>query len=348
MLLSQSIQKAVANAFKQISRSQYKAISCFSSSDKNDNGSNNQEGDSSKNNEKKQATTNDDIYIHKTSYNLEQFKSYTQNVEKALKDLNQEKEKLENSSPFDLLPRRKRRVYDRPLHDLDISNYECWRSYDKMIFKTHKHAARVVCKINLSPRALKHAFGIGSDVSRNSDVSTREYDFEDSNLDSFLLYDYKATTEYHGNNDPNYDYQNQDQVPPKKRKQQHPTPQEFWESDEPHAFRVNCSNYADYHKFKKWIQTEIEKRASEKSYEEKIIERFGPYKIYDQYDQKYDLVKEPSVFKYGREYYLEKGKKFSEKEMEENPYLKPIKPAKQMEDKYRVAWPYQWNPKPTQ
>jgi len=84
----------------------------------------------------------------------------------------------------------------------------------------------------------------------------------------------------------------------------------------------------------------VEKKKSEKSYEEKIIEKFGPFEIYDKFEAKYEMEKDPSVFKYGRDFYLEKGKKYSEKEIQNNPYMQPIKPAKQMDDKYRVTWPY--------
>jgi len=31
------------------------------------------------------------------------------------------------------------------------------------------------------------------------------------------------------------------------------SPEEFLASDQPHSFRVNCSNHAEFHKFKKWI-----------------------------------------------------------------------------------------------
>lgn len=144
-------------------------------------------------------------------------------------------------------------------------------------------------------------------------MSTREFDFEDSNLDTFLIYDYKSTTEYLGNKKPS--------VNEKQTKTEYPTPEQFWNSDEPHMFRVNCNNYADFHKFRKWIITEVEKRASEKSYEEKIIERFGPFELYNDYSKKFEIEKNPSVFKYDRTFYLEKGKKYTEKEIQANPYL---------------------------
>ena len=86
----------------------------------------------------------------------------------------------------------------------------------------NKHGSKVVCKIPLSPKLLKHvyiliilnviiklfkkAFGEGQLVQWNDNVATREYSFEDNNLDLFLLYDYKATTDYHGENLLDYDY----------------------------------------------------------------------------------------------------------------------------------------------
>lgn len=69
--------------------------------------------------------------------------------------------------------------------------------------------------------------------------------------------------------------------------------------------------------------------------------------MYNDYAKKYEMEKDPSVFKFDRTYYLEKGKKYTDKEIQSNPYLQPITPAKQMDDKHRVSWPYQWNPKPT-
>jgi len=40
-----------------------------------------------------------------------------------------------------------------------------------------------------------------------SQRATSEYNFEDNNLDMFILYDYAATTAYWGPNKENYDYE---------------------------------------------------------------------------------------------------------------------------------------------
>jgi hypothetical protein len=48
-------------------------------------------------------------------------------------------------------------------------------------------------------------FGDGVKAYRSS-KSTLEFDFEDSNLDLFLVYDHKSTTEFWGKNLENFDY----------------------------------------------------------------------------------------------------------------------------------------------
>ncbi|EGR34622.1 hypothetical protein IMG5_005430, partial [Ichthyophthirius multifiliis] len=264
--------------------------------------------------------------------------------QQVLENIKEKEEKLKNANPRELLPRRKRRIYDRPLFDLDISEFNAWRSYDNVIYKVHKHAAPVVCKIPISPRLLQHAFGQGAQSLYNENLSTREYHFQDTNLDTYQLYDYKATTAYHGENLKDYDYDHQEHVRIKKRKQMHPSPEEFWEQDEPHMFRLNCSKYADFHKFKKWLLQEIEKRSKDIAYEQKILNKFGPFEIYDQYDKKYQINRSPTVFKYNRSYYLDE--KPTQKQLKEDPYLECPKPAQVMEEKYRVHWPYQWQKKP--
>lgn len=63
----------------------------------------------------------------------------------------------------DLLPRRKRRVYDKPRYDFDITNYSAWRVYirEEMLDKEWAHGAVVANKLYLQPRWVIHAFGQG-------------------------------------------------------------------------------------------------------------------------------------------------------------------------------------------
>jgi len=49
--------------------------------------------------------------------------------------------------------------------------------------------------------------------------------------------------------------------------------------------------------------------ANKKSYEERIIEKFGMPELYDEFDKQYEVLKEPPIFKYARSFFLEKGQK---------------------------------------
>lgn len=191
----------------------------------------------------------DEEHVMKHNYNFEQYPQY----KKIIKEAKEIKEKRLN--PESRLPRRKRRVYDRPKHDTSLENYTSWRSFDRLFFKPNFNSLAVVCKIIAPPKAVKHIFGIGHPPESNGKHSTREYHFEDSNLDMFLVYDYKSTTAFWGDNDPKRP--NQDHLAPKRRKLDHLTPEEFWESEEPHSFRVNSTQYADKIKFKLWFLEQV-------------------------------------------------------------------------------------------
>jgi hypothetical protein len=53
-------------------------------------------------------------YIHKTNYNFEQYPQYQKNVEAAL----EQRSILGELRRQKVVPRRQRRIYDRPLHDI--------------------------------------------------------------------------------------------------------------------------------------------------------------------------------------------------------------------------------------
>lgn len=105
------------------------------------------------------------------------------------------------------LPRRQRRIFDRPKYDLDITNYHAWRVYDRKLMKEKTHDLVLSCKIKAAPKDVQKVFGIGATAYRNDGKATYEYDFEDNDFSIFLVYDYKATTQFWGENlkDFNYD-----------------------------------------------------------------------------------------------------------------------------------------------
>jgi hypothetical protein len=104
--------------------------------------------------------------------------------------------------------------------------------------------------------------------------TTGEYDFEDSNLDVYNIYDYKKTDFYHGINREDEYYERKYRQKKFKRVQKWPTIQEFWESQEPHEFKVECTSQADMRKFKVWLRLIMREVASDSNYEpfDKMIE----------------------------------------------------------------------------
>lgn len=71
--------------------------------------------------------------------------------------------------------------------DLSLTDYYAWTTFHDPYYKPDEYSEIVVCKIYLSPKWLIHAFGMGMDPWRNR-LATKEFDFEDSNLDKFCLY----------------------------------------------------------------------------------------------------------------------------------------------------------------
>lgn len=103
------------------------------------------------NNFEKQPT-----YVHNTNYNFEQFPEYTKKLATAVEDQKKEEEiqkKIESGQMQKPIPRRKRRIYDRPRFDTNITNYEAWLNFDRQLVKYNRNSL-VVRKVNLAPAKL--------------------------------------------------------------------------------------------------------------------------------------------------------------------------------------------------
>eukprot|EP01017_Pseudomicrothorax_dubius_P045884 TRINITY_DN8011_c0_g1_i5.p1 TRINITY_DN8011_c0_g1~~TRINITY_DN8011_c0_g1_i5.p1 ORF type:complete len:299 (+),score=71.93 TRINITY_DN8011_c0_g1_i5:75-971(+) len=245
-----------------------------------------------------------------------------------------ERQERLKADPVAAIPRRKRRIYDRPALDLDISDYDAWRSFDRIFGKTQSYVAPRVAKVLASPALVIKVFGRGNDPSRNRHA-TMEWDFEDDNLDVFLLYDYKATTRHWGPNLADYPYDNQSHIQPRKRRSRHPTYEEFWASNELHEFRFDCSRYADWRKFRKWFQEHLVQKANDKSFEERALEKYGPIEGWDNYDKEYQVKHKISVFSYTKDFWFsEKGEKLDPK----NPYHQKIPIPQRLGEEYRISF----------
>jgi hypothetical protein len=81
-------------------------------------------------------------------------------------------------------------VFDKPKHDLDITNYTAWRLYnsEEMLYKFEADGAPVVAKLQLQPKWVIHAFGMGLLPLNHYRSASLEFSFEDNNLSKFLLY----------------------------------------------------------------------------------------------------------------------------------------------------------------
>lgn len=129
----------------------------------------------------------------------------------------------------------------------------------------------------LSPASLVRCFG-WPETSQVLLHGSGQYDFEDSSLDAYSIFDYKQTTLYHGLNreDEYYDTPKNMRKPPQARKRKWPDLEEFWTSEEPKPFRFVADDKAEWRKFVRWLRKEIEHR--EKiggSYEQDALDKFG-------------------------------------------------------------------------
>jgi hypothetical protein len=279
------------------------------------------------------------FYKHEVNYNMEQNKKYTRNLNAALQR-KAEKDAVEakiKSGELKIIERRRRKVYDKPKHDLSIENYHVYRKWENTLPKFDDHCVPVVCKVMISPAKLMKVFGVpnvGWDKFQRS--ATMEYNFEDSNWDTFLLYDYRETTDFWGPNKPNYDYENQSHIQPRKRRTKYPTREEFWASNDTYAFRINCTEYADFRKFRKWILQHMEEKENKPGLHERAMQKWGPLETYDVYDKKYPIQQEMSVFKYTKKFFALPGEKYEEK----TDYHKPLTPVQKLGDQYIKKWHY--------
>jgi len=165
-----------------------------------------------------------------------------------------------------------------------------------------------------------------------------EFGFEDSNFDAFVIYDYQATTSYWGPNKVGYDYDHQEHLPPRKRLHKRPTFEEFWNSDEIHNFRVNCSQHADWRKFKQWVveQSKALEAGTRPVLDVDIQEKCGKFETYDDYDRTYEVPRDMAIFKYTKEFYTFPGEKYEAK----SKYHEKVPQPKQLGPEHIKVWHY--------
>ena len=112
----------------------------------------------------------------------------------------------------------------------------------------------------------------------------------------------------------------------------YPSPKEFWaESERPHEFAVNCTEHAEWRKFRAWVFKKVEEAKNDNlSYDQKIIDMFGEINLYSDYDKKYELDTNYTVFKYSR-------KDFNDAKWKpKSPQDHLLKPATRLPEEFRI------------
>ncbi len=129
-------------------------------------------------------------------------------------------------------PRRGRKYINKRT-DTSLANFDAWRCTDRDLVKgSGKDPA--VAKLMIAPADLIKLFG-DPDVTETFFNGTGQYSFEDSNMDTYCLFDYKQTDFYHGLNreDEYYETTANLKKPLHQRKRKYPSVEEFWTSTEP-------------------------------------------------------------------------------------------------------------------
>ena len=179
--------------------------------------------------------------------------------------------------PKDFARRQNNKRFVRSRTENDITNFDAWRCHDRSVHAlSPKHPS--VAKFLIAPSLLLKTFGI-PDSPRFTLISTGEYNFEDNNLDCYRLYDYKQTILFHGVNREEEYYASARNLrkPIHKRKRAWPTVEEFWNSEEPHEFRLCADEQAQLKKFRYWFRTQLAAaQASKTSFEERVLAKHGP------------------------------------------------------------------------
>jgi hypothetical protein len=161
----------------------------------------------------------------------------------------------------------------------------------------------------LAPALLKRAFG-SPDPTQIGFYGSGCYDFEDSNLDLFRIYDYKKTTLYHGLNreDEFYLTEKNMRKPLHKRVRKWPSIQEFWDSNDPVEFRLLCSQHAQWRKFRRWLRKHLSKveENPDFDYDKQALDLWGEKLdvCLGNFEEKGEVNTDMAIFNYSHAFFM--------------------------------------------
>lgn len=136
------------------------------------------------------------------------------------------------------------------------------------------------------------------------------FDFEDSNLDLYRVFDYKKTDLYHGlpREESFYTTESNMRRHEKTRKRVWPTQEEFWELQTPVEFRVICSPKAEWRKFRKWLFRHLRmiEADPEFDYDKMALEKYADQKDISvgNFEEKGKLNHEMAIYKWDASIYM--------------------------------------------
>lgn len=94
-----------------------------------------------------------EVYTYPYNVNKEQNKPYLQQVERQLNSA--------LTAEVNPIPRRKRRLYDRPKYDQNIQHYGAWRLFgNQRMVILGEESVPMAFKIMLVPKDVQHTFGV--------------------------------------------------------------------------------------------------------------------------------------------------------------------------------------------
>lgn len=196
------------------------------------------------------------------------------------------------------VPRKARRAIIKTRTSRDITNYDCWRTFDRKIYVDNYHLCPT-SKIILSPSQLIHCFGHPEWCPTFN--SSGIYHFEDNNLDVFVIAEPNLTTQTRGENK-DKEYYNLQKATVRKRNRdiERPSLEEFWFNDQQRVFFLFTTHNAQFRKFKVWLRKYIEEGITQPSFREKAEQKYGHmFNHCDQFDQDYSKFNDVGADKMG-------------------------------------------------
>lgn len=186
---------------------------------------------------------------------------------------------------------QKRRLLVKTKRSIDLTNYDCWLCFDRGNM-VPVHNLTPITKIKVSPKLMRHVFG--DPVWNPNFKSTGCWNFEDNNLDIFMITDPNKTEQTNEENkDPEYYDYLRKTTPKGRRERPRPTFEEFWNDENEQEFFIYNSMYGDHRKFKTWIRKQLLECKDKPSMEERVEKKYGDmFSVMNHFDKDYSKFNE--------------------------------------------------------